>query len=118
MAQPYLDQLIAKLDALGPVGPAGVTLECKHFFSGAALYADGKVAASLTPAGFAIKLPEATRSRLLESGEVEPLRYFPGAPVKSEYVVLSEAMASRDSEVRELLDEGIRFSMGAERGPD
>ncbi len=61
MAQPYLDELSQKLREWNPSRPRGVELECKHFFSGAALYANGEIAASLSPAGLALKLPEATR---------------------------------------------------------
>lgn len=58
MAQPYLDRLTATFRAANPPEPRGVIVECKHFFSGAALYVDGLIFATLTPAGFAIKLPE------------------------------------------------------------
>ena len=42
MAEPYLDQLVAKMREWKPSKPRGVRLECKHFFTGAALYADGR----------------------------------------------------------------------------
>ena len=46
MAQPYLDELTKLVQN---INPGGYDLACKHFFSGAALYADGQVCASLTP---------------------------------------------------------------------
>ena len=64
MAQPYFDRLTGELRHLGASAPRGVLVECKHFFSGAALYANGRIFASLTPAGLAIKLPEDSRSAL------------------------------------------------------
>ncbi len=68
-----------------------VDLECKHFFSGAAVYANGKICITLTPAGFAVKLPEQSRNSLIRDHGTKLLRYFPKGPIKKEYVVLPEA---------------------------
>jgi len=38
-----------------------IDLKCKHFFSGAVVYVNGKICITLTPAGFAVKLPEKHR---------------------------------------------------------
>ncbi len=109
MAQPYLDQLAQDLRKWKPTRLNGVKLECKHFFSGAALYANGKIAASLTPAGLALKLPEAKRLDLFRSRKARRLRYFTKGPVKKDYAVLSRSTASDVSEVRRLLNASIRF---------
>ena len=116
MAQPYFDRLTAKLRESNPPKPRGVVVECRHFFSGAALYANGKIFASLTPAGLAIKLPERSRSNLLRQRSGRPLRYFKGGPVKKEYVVLSRATASDREALRKLLRAGIRH-VSKEGGP-
>ena len=108
MAQPYFDQLTARLRESNPPRTRGVVLECRHFFSGAALFANGKIFASLTPAGFAIKLPEQSRSDLLRMRSGRRLRYFKGGPIKKEYVVLSRGMAADHEAVRELLRIAIR----------
>ncbi len=109
MAQPYFDRLSAMLRECNPPKPRGVVVECKHFFSGAALYANGEIFASLTPAGFAIKLPEQSRSDLLRERNGRTLRYFKGGPVKKDYVVLSRAKVDDREALRELLRAGIRF---------
>src|SRR5207244_6451280 len=98
MAEPYLNRLNAMLRAARPVKPRGVRLACRHFFGGAALYANDTICASLTPAGFAVKLPEDSRTALLQKCRGTPLRYFKGAPIKKEYVVLSVSIASRSEE--------------------
>ena len=69
-----------------------IKLECKHFFSGAALYTNGKICATLTPKGFAIKLPGKNIKKLLKEGKAKKLRYFPKAPIKKDYILLSNAM--------------------------
>jgi len=75
VAEPYLTDLIRIIES-----NTGSTddVVCKHFFSGAAAYVDGKVFATLTPVGIAFKLPEA-RCVVLLTEDALPLRYFPAA---------------------------------------
>ena len=101
------------LRAAPPVKPRGVRLACRHFFGGAALYANETICASLTPAGFAVKLPEDSRTALLQERRGTPLRYFKGAPIKKEYVVLSVSIASDQAAIRAFLRESIRFATRA-----
>ena len=115
MAQPYFDRLTAKLREPNPPKPRGVLVECKHFFSGAALYADGRIFASLTPAGFAIKISERSRSDLLRERRGRPLRYFKAGPIKKEYVVLSRVTESDREAVRKLLRASVRYVTRGER---
>ncbi len=108
MAEPYLGQLEGLVETLG-LGEVGRDLECRHFFGGAALYFDGKICASLTPIGLAVKLPLAPRQAMLADGSGHPLLYFPAGKVKKEYVVLSEAVAADHAAVRELLQTSFRY---------
>ena len=88
MAQEYLEQLNALIGRLTSGSLKGVKLECRHFFSGAAVYAEGRICMSWTPVGFAIKLPETSRSTLVNQQGAKYLRYFPKGPIKKDYVVL------------------------------
>ena len=88
MAQPYLHQLEELVARELPDVPG---LECKHFFSGAALYSNTKICASLTTAGFAFKLPQHRCAALIEAGKACPLRYFEKSPVKRDYVLFPNA---------------------------
>jgi len=110
MAEPYLTTLSEKIAELEISAPEGIVLECKHFFSGAALYANGKICASLTPAGFGLKLPAEVRERLIADGEGSELRYFEKAPVKKEYVVLSEAAVDDPKRLKALLELSIGYA--------
>lgn len=85
----YVEALQDLVDKLGAGSGAVV---CKRFFSGAAAYADGHIFMTLTPVGLALKLPAAERAALLDNGGA-PLRYFPKAPIKKQYVVVPEAIA-------------------------
>ena len=92
MTKKYLQKLTDIMSELNLGKVKGIKLECKHFFSGAAVYANGRICMSLTPVGFAIKLPEESRNILMNEEDAKPLRYFPKAPIKKGYVVLSKAM--------------------------
>ncbi len=92
MAKKYLDQLNELMEKIDSTKIKNIDLVCKHFFSGAAVYANGKICITLTPAGFAIKLPEKHRNKLLKNKDGKPLHYFPGSPIKKEYVVFSKNM--------------------------
>ena len=55
---------------------------------------------SWTPVGFAIKLPEASRSALISSQGAKYLRYLPKGPIKKDYVVLPEPMLGETKALR------------------
>ena len=112
MAEPYLGQLKDLVDDLELDEPGRRRLECRHFFSGAALYADGRICASLTAAGLAVKLPLALHRAMLKDGRGRPLRYFDGGNVKKGYVVFSEAVAADPSAVRDLFERSFRHVRG------
>ena len=112
MAEPYLTQLTQIIDGLGPLEIGGAKLEAKHFFSGAALYANGKIFASLSPAGFAIKLPADRRRRLIEEGKGKQFRFFPKGPIKKEYIALSESTITDEESLRELIELGVKYVLG------
>ena len=109
MAQPYLDDLEALLARLAPARDERPAITLKHFFSGAAAYADGVIFVSLSPAGLALKLAPALGDALREEGATS-LRYFPKAPVKKDYVVLPEALRRDEARLADLIAEAIRFS--------
>ena len=103
MAEPYLTRLAQIVAEIGPLPSGGATLESKHFFSGAALYVNGKIFASLSPAGFAVKFPEDTRISLIEDGKGTEFRLFAKGPVKREYIALSDSVIADDGLIRELI---------------
>ena len=88
MAKVYLEKLRFLMAELAPYMSTTASLEIKHFFSGAAVYADEHICITFTPAGFAMKLPEGSRNKLVKEKGAKSLQYFPGAPTKKEYVIL------------------------------
>ena len=94
----------------GPARGRGTPVECKHFFSGAAAYTGGRIFASLTPVGFALKLSAESCAALTMRGAT-PLRYFPKAPIKKDYVVLPKELADNDEALAPCIEESIRFAL-------
>ncbi|NQV21949.1 MAG: TfoX/Sxy family protein [Rhodospirillales bacterium] len=106
MAAPYRHDLEALLGSLKPDLPKDTDITCKHFFSGAAAYANGKIFMSLSPVGLALKLPEATRAAVMAKGGT-PLRYFPKAPIKKDYVVLPKKLAADKKALAALIRDSV-----------
>ncbi len=111
MTKEYLNQLSAIMKRTTAHRFTNVNLECKHFFSGAAIYADGRICISLTPVGFAIKLPEKSRDILLNEKGTKNLRYFPKGPIKKDYVVLPETMLSDMKVLRSWVKVAIEYAL-------
>ncbi len=110
MAKEYLERLETMLEpAARKLGP-GVKLEIKHFFSGAAAYASGRICITLTPVGLAMKLPENSRVRLLKTG-AKPLRYFPKAPIKKDYVVLPPSIRDDKRKLKYWAERSLTYAL-------
>jgi len=87
MAEEYFEKLSTLVNELEIAKETIKPIEIKHFFSGAALYADNKICASWTPAGLAFKLLEQGVQKLIKNGEAKPLKYFPEGHVKKRYAL-------------------------------
>jgi TfoX/Sxy family transcriptional regulator of competence genes len=111
MAKEYLEQLTALIGQAASGRFKNVKLECKHFFSGAAVYADGRICMSLTPVGFAIKLPEASRHILMKQKGAKELRYFPEGPIKKDYVILPKTMLNDMKVLRHWVKVSIEYAL-------
>ena len=111
MAKAYLEKLSSILQEAATDRFKNVHFECKHFFSGAAVYADGRICMSLTPAGFAIKLPEDLREVLLKEYGAKTLRYFPKGPIKKDYVVLPREMLNNKNDLKRWVKATIEYAL-------
>ena len=109
MAKKYLNQLSSLFQKVELAAMDNIKLEFKHFFSGAAVYANGKICVTLTPAGFALKLSKSYIDSLLESEGNKRLRYFPNSPVKKDYVVLSDDILDNAESLSSLIRTSIEF---------
>ena len=112
MAEPYLERLSQIVTRLGLVSAESVTLETQHFFSGAALYANGRICASLSPAGFAVKLPALLRSSLIHERKGKEFRFFTKGPIKREYIALSDSVIQNEEMLQKLIDTSVSYAVG------
>lgn len=108
MVDSYLRELRSLLDEMGAGLESSTEIECKHFFSGAAAYADGRVFMSLTPVGLGLKLPEPELAALMGRGGT-PLRYFPKAPVKKGYAVVPDSIRGDEEQLGRLVEASIEY---------
>lgn len=97
MAEVYLEKLSQLIADLAIKDEVAVQLETKHFFSGAALYANDVICASWSPAGLAFKLSELEVAKLIASGEAKPLKYFEKGHAKKGYAMFENPEAAKKS---------------------
>jgi TfoX/Sxy family transcriptional regulator of competence genes len=109
MAEAQLRKLRSLIERLGANLNRKDTIECKHFFSGAAAYVNGRIFMTLTTAGLALKLPQDSRELLIGNG-ARPLRYFPKGPIKKDYVVVPKALSNDEETLASRIGESIRFA--------
>ena len=95
MAKEYLEKLSNLISELKIENEVQLSMETKHFFSGAALYVDGKICASWSPVGLAFKLPEAEVSSLIHSGQAKPRKYFQKGNIKKGYALVENPSLSK-----------------------
>jgi TfoX/Sxy family transcriptional regulator of competence genes len=110
MAEPYLAKLTEVLSSARLQIGDPIRFQCKHFFSGAALYANGKICASLGPAGFGLKLPATLRAELLVAGEGSEFRFFADGPAKTEYLAIRESVLADPDALRQLLAASAHYA--------
>jgi len=109
MAKEHLKKLSAFIEKATADWSENIKLECKYFFSGAALFAEERICISLTPVGLAIKLPEDTKDNLLINKKAIPLIYFPKAPVKKGYVLFPGGIAKGSKTMHRYVKESIEY---------
>jgi len=109
MAKHYLEKLSVFLKPVLSNRPKNIRFECKHFFSGAALYVEERICLSLTPVGLAVKLPEAAKHKLIKSNKAVPLQYFPGGPIKKAYVLFPDGIANDGQALYGSVKESIAY---------
>jgi TfoX/Sxy family transcriptional regulator of competence genes len=85
-----------------------IAIQCKHFFSGAAAYANGRIFMTMTTVGTALKLPRESHAELIRRG-ARPLRYFPQGPVKKDYLVLPDSLVDDADALARWIVKSARF---------
>ncbi len=81
--------------------PPDLELAFRPMFGGIMGYAGGKVFASLSDVGLALKLSGDDHAALLALEGAKPLQYEPGTPPSKSYVVVPEAMLANPEQLRD-----------------
>ncbi len=111
MAKEYLERLFQMMAQIQLKPPDDTLLECRHFFSGAAAYVNSRIFLTLTPAGFALKLPEEARTYLLDQQGAKSLRYFAKGPLKKDYVVLRDGSLDDIGALRKWIQLSVDYAL-------
>ena len=100
---------------LAEAAPPDLELTFRPMFGGIMGYAEGKVFASLSNVGLALKLAGSDREALLAEPGARPLRYEPDQPPSKSYVVAPEAMLSQPDVLRRWI---VRSAAGLPSRPE
>lgn len=92
MDSPSLDVLENQLSAAAETLDLDGDLTFKPMFGGVCAYHGGRVFASLSNIGLALKLPPQAQNELLALPAAKRLRYEPDAPESKSYVVVPPTM--------------------------
>jgi TfoX/Sxy family transcriptional regulator of competence genes len=71
---------------------------------------------TLTSVGLALKLPADSRAALIAQG-AKPLRYFPTGPIKKDYVVVPDQIATSPNLLAQWIAKSILFSQVSHDAP-
>ena len=116
MVNKYVQKLAALIDRVDPATPGGKAIDIKPFFGGAAGYLNGHIFISLTRVGLALKLTDDDRRRLFEAGDAKALRYFPKAPIKRQYALMSDEYLARPKRIRPWIEKSLSLVAGSSDG--
>ena len=108
MAKEYFDKLTSLISELDINNEVSKQIEVKHFFNGAALYANETICASWSPAGLAFKLPENKVNTLISNGNAIPLRYFPKGHIKTGYALFENPSDKKPSHWKKYFIESVK----------
>ena len=110
MARLYCEKLNTLLSTLNIDEKLGAELTVKHYFNGAAVYANGTICASWSPVGLAFKLPADEADELIAGGQAKPLKYFAKRPIKKGYVLFDNPESKQRSVLRDYFLKAARLT--------
>ena len=81
----------------------------KPMFGGVCGYVEGRILASLSNIGLALKLAPATQENLLMLEGAKRLRYEPDAPESKQYIVLPESLCADEEALAVWLERSVDY---------
>ena len=98
-------QLIRVANAL----PVVKELTFKSMFGGVSAYVDGRVFASMSNIGLALKLSPEVQEKLLSVEGAKRLRYEPDAPESKQYIVVPENLCTAEKELAVWVEHSMNY---------
>ena len=92
MSQSSLEAMQDRLSAAAETLDLDSEMSFRAMFGGKSAYVKGRVFASLSDVGLALKLDSEAQSELLQVPGARRLRYEPDAPESKQYIVVPDAM--------------------------
>lgn len=109
MAENTLDALQDDLSAALETVDLDGELLFKPMFGGVCAYVEGRVFASLSDMGLALKLPPPAQAALLAVDGAQRLRYEPDAPESKSYIVVPPAMQEQPDTLAAWAAQSVEF---------
>ncbi len=97
MSEPSLDEMQDRLSQAAEAHALDGRLTFRPMFGGVCAYVGGRVFASLSNIGLALKLPPEAQAELLSEEGAKRLQYEPDAPPSKQYVVVPPPMQTDEA---------------------
>ncbi len=105
----YLSTIISLLKQAHPELTTAYRLEFKNVFGAVGGYVNGEIFISSGKFGITLRLPSNILDALFQEKEAKHLKYFSNGHIKKEYAVLSKQILENKHQLKELIDESIKF---------
>ena len=109
MPEPTLDTLQDRLSQAAEVHALDGELTYKPMFGGICAYVGGRVFASLSNIGLALKLPPEAQAELLVEDGAKRLQYEPDAPPSKQYIVAPPLMQADPAALAPWLRRSVEY---------
>lgn len=109
MSEMSVEQMKERLRAAADVFAPELELDYRPMFGGACAYVEGRVFASLSNVGLALKLPPAAQERRLAEPDAKRLQYAPDDPPSKQYVVAPAAVVADDEALAGWLRDSVEY---------
>lgn len=100
---------IAAMERACPEPPESIDLTFRPMFGGMGVYAHGRIFATLSDVGLALKLPAEHQDEILAQPEAKRLQYEPSMPPSREYIVIPPAIVADASQLEVWMDRSIEY---------
>jgi TfoX/Sxy family transcriptional regulator of competence genes len=100
---------IAAMERACPAPPEEIDLTFRPMFGGMGVYAHGRIFASLSDVGLALKLPVEHQGALLDEPGAKRLQYDPSMPPSREYIVVPPAIVEDSPRLEAWMERSIEY---------